>query len=92
MEQLVFQMDWDTGNIYVSNQHLGDTGPANTVTHTDRFQLSVSTARRKFRNFVRNFRSGGRFLYREILLQNYRKRIYCLEVSLSDLNSYDEDL
>ncbi len=85
-------MDWDTGNIYVSNQHLGDTGPANTVTHTDRFQLSVSTARRKFRNFVRNFRSGGRFLYREILLQNYRKRIYCLEVSLSDLNSYDEDL
>ena len=85
-------MDWDDGNIYVSNQQLGVTRSEATRVGTEVSSLSVSAARRKFRDFIRNFRSGNRFLYRETLLQNYRKSIYYLEVSLSDLNSYDENL
>jgi DNA replication licensing factor MCM5 len=85
-------MDWDTGNIYASNQYLSDVSKDNNVPGNDRLQLTVSMGRRKFRDFVRNFRSGNRFIYRETLLQNYRKSIYCLEVSLNDLNSYDVDL
>ncbi len=84
-------MDWDTGTLYASKQNLGSTHNVST-SFQRREELPVAVAGRKFCDFIRNFRSHKKFIYRESLLQNFMKGQHCLEVSLRDLNSYDEDL
>lgn len=49
--------------------------------------LTRDQARRLFRDFIRNFRRDGIFIYRDALRQNYENRAYCLEVELGDLRT-----
>ena len=51
--------------------------------------LSPSEAQSRFRDFIRTFRVKHTFVYREKLLQNFRKKRHCIEVNLRDLNTYD---
>ena len=48
--------------------------------------------RRRRREFIRNFRVGTMYPYRDQLLQRWRKKEHFLEVQLAHLNEYDADL
>jgi DNA replication licensing factor MCM5 len=81
-------MDWDVGGVYTSNQQLApQTEHLSTAS-----VLPASETQRIFKDFIRTFRDKHRFIYREKLLQNYRRRKYFLEVKVKDLNSYDPRL
>ena len=49
-------------------------------------------AQARFREFIRNFRNGPLFPYREQLRQRYHKKENELTVNLGDLNKYDPHL
>lgn len=56
----------------------------------DEERLSPAEAKRRFLDFIRNFRTGAQvFPYREMLLERYRRREGTLTVDLSDLNQFD---
>ena len=79
-------MDWDQGAVTYSDQQLvagdGDGGG----------QVSKLSIRQRFREFIRNFRQGNNFVYRNQLLQRWRKRDFYLNVDLQDVLSYDPEL
>ena len=52
----------------------------------------VLMAKNKLREFIRNFRNGNIFPYREQLLQRWRKRETFLEIDLAHLQEYDSGL
>ena len=81
-------MDWDAGRVFHSDHNLV---PQGEVTVADG-EISLSDARGRFREFVRNFRVRNVFVYREQLKQRYHKGEYWLEVNLSDLGAYDSQL
>ncbi len=55
------------GDIFYTNQQRGAEGDESD-------DITPSVARSRFREFIRNFRaSGENFIYREQLLQRYRK-------------------
>eukprot|EP00029_Vermamoeba_vermiformis_P013107 TRINITY_DN802_c0_g1_i1.p1 TRINITY_DN802_c0_g1~~TRINITY_DN802_c0_g1_i1.p1 ORF type:complete len:687 (+),score=245.87 TRINITY_DN802_c0_g1_i1:36-2096(+) len=49
-------------------------------------------ATQKFQDFIRNFRKDGVYLYRDQLRRHYNLKMYWIEVNLTDLSSYDEEL
>lgn len=53
---------------------------------------SRSDSMRRLREFLRNYRRGAVYPYREQLLQRWRKKEAWLEVELGDLNQYDSSL
>ena len=77
---------WDAGAITYSNQELvaGDA--------PDSTQLTRQSVKHRFREFIRNFRQGNNFLYRNQLLQRWRKRDFHMTVDLQDVLSYDSEL
>jgi DNA replication licensing factor MCM5 len=83
-------MNWDVGAVYTSNQELGPS-VTNQVFSVGN-PVSASEAQKRFRGFIRTFRVKNQFVYREKLLQNFRRKLYFLEISLRDLSSYDPEL
>ena len=79
--------EYDRSAVYFSNQNLGGEASSDSAA-----TLSRSSALQKFREFIRNFREGNVFLYRERLLRGFRKREHFLEVNLRHLNAYDKVL
>ena len=51
-----------------------------------------ASARHRFREFLRNYRNGAIFPYREALLRRYTRRQYSIEIEVAHLNEYDEAL
>ena len=86
-------MDWDgAGQVFSSDQqlHPGGPGGAGGAGGADgKLQTTMKKAKEMFREFVRTFRVGNTFPYREQLIQRYRKREFMLEVQLSDLANYE---
>ncbi|KAJ1809918.1 minichromosome maintenance protein 5 [Coemansia sp. RSA 2599] len=72
---------WDAGQIYTRNVHGGEE------LKEDRQQLQQSLF-----DFIQNFRDDNVFIYREQLRQNIAVGENWLDVSLQDVNSYDEAL
>ena len=54
--------------------------------------LTPSVAEEEFREFIRTFRENNCYIYRDQLLQHYRKERYSLKVDLNHLNGYDQVL
>jgi DNA replication licensing factor MCM5 len=79
-------MDWDGNQVSHANLDLAGNGPA------EEDDLSPSKAKNRFREFIRNFRSGNLYPYRDQLLHRFRKQENYLEVNLGDLNRYDSVL
>ena len=82
---------WDAGNVYFSNQQLAtdpdaDAGGADPDMAD---QLPVTELQKRFREFVRTFRSGNNYIYRDQLLRHFRKGIHNLEVDLAHINHFD---
>ena len=82
---------WDAGNVYSSNQQLATDPNAAADPGGDGMEalLAPSLARRQFREFVRTFRAGNKFIYREQLLSHFRKDVNTLEIDLAHLNAFD---
>ena len=52
----------------------------------------VIQAQKKLREFIRNYREGNIYPYREQLQQRWRKRETFLEVNFAHLQEYNHDL
>jgi hypothetical protein len=75
-------MDWDENRIYQANvgQDQDDT---------EFSELTNVRAKNRFREFIRNFRDGQLFPYRDQLNRTYIKHENYLEVDLGHLQAYD---
>ena len=81
---------WDSGNIYTSNQQLATDPEAGNDTSADMAdQLPETEMQIRFREFVRTFRWGNNYIYRDQLLRHYRKGVYNLEIDLAHINHFD---
>nr|QIC49965.1 DNA replication licensing factor MCM5 [Actinia equina] len=77
---------FDQGEIFVSD-------PFGSEDQQDERDVNRITARKKFKEFLREFHEGTfAYKYRDQLKQHYNLGKYCLEVDLEDLSSYDETL
>ena len=92
-------MDFDGERVTFSNQGLAaggaDASPAEEGVSGgfgDGVLPSRAEAQRQLREFIRNFRMGSVFPYREQLLRRWRKREAMLAVALRDLQQYDAAL
>lgn len=54
--------------------------------------LLNNQARLRFREFVKSFRQGNVYFYRDALTRQFGKNEYCLEIDLAHVNEYDEML
>ncbi|EWM24527.1 dna replication licensing factor mcm5 [Nannochloropsis gaditana] len=82
-------MDFDSDRVTVVNTNPQYTGAAQVV---DESLFEKERARNSFREFVRNFRLGSDFLYRNQLLQRYRRGQYWLEINIGHLHDYEARL
>ena len=73
---------FDEGRLFTSDQSLAPRSG----------ELEPSDARVRFLTFVRNFREGNVFTYRDQLRANYVLRKYSLTVAMEDLKAFDEAL
>ena len=56
-------------------------------------KVNFMNIKKKLREFLRQFQTGQfNYIYRDSLRNNYNSGRYWLEVDLTDLNSYDEEL
>jgi len=96
-------MDYDDDRIYYTHQNLaskrqdrygGDaetTAQATDAADEDE-KLDIDVARRHFREFLRNYRSNVRYLYRERLLRMHQRQGNHIDVDLSHVAEYDTHL
>eukprot|EP00002_Diphylleia_rotans_P002321 TRINITY_DN11478_c0_g1_i1.p1 TRINITY_DN11478_c0_g1~~TRINITY_DN11478_c0_g1_i1.p1 ORF type:complete len:726 (-),score=163.07 TRINITY_DN11478_c0_g1_i1:394-2571(-) len=77
---------WDQGAVYTSSQGLV-VPEAKGSAKTD-----LSLQQRKFREFIRTFRDGNTFIYREMIRQRYNLGEYRLDVDMDDIKAYDGEL
>ncbi|CAM9657948.1 unnamed protein product [Ectocarpus sp. 12 AP-2014] len=82
-------MDYDADRITFTNQNLAGPGQDDGL---DDGNMSAIEAKRQFREFIRSYRNGNLFPYRDQLLQRYRKRETYLEVNLGHVNEFRPDL
>lgn len=82
---------WDAGDVYTSNQQLATDQNA-AAQGSDELGISLSEAKRRFRSFIRTFRTGNNYVYREQLLQHHAKQKHYLEVRISHINHFDATL
>eukprot|EP00611_Tribonema_gayanum_P019318 TRINITY_DN3326_c0_g1_i2.p2 TRINITY_DN3326_c0_g1~~TRINITY_DN3326_c0_g1_i2.p2 ORF type:complete len:618 (-),score=206.92 TRINITY_DN3326_c0_g1_i2:1622-3475(-) len=87
-------MDPDADRVTYTRQNLGvnqpaggDGGGAGEFAGANRIR-----ARRQFREFIRGFRQGHLYPYRDQLLARYRKREHWLEVDMGDIGEYSAAL
>ncbi|CAM9349081.1 unnamed protein product [Ascophyllum nodosum] len=82
-------MDYDADRITYTNQNLVGPGRNDGL---DDGGMSGVEAKRQFREFIRSYRIGNLFPYRDQLLQRYRKRETYLEVDLGHINEFRPQL
>lgn len=80
-------MDWDVGRVSSMGME-----SASAVAARDAQDTSPIAIQRRLHDFLRNFRVGPIFFYREQLIANYRRSNYYFTVSLSHLATYDQFL
>lgn len=80
-------MDWDVGRVSSMGME-----SASAVAARDAQDTSPMAIQRRLHDFLRNFRVGPIFFYREQLIANYRRNNYFFTVSLSHLATYDQFL
>lgn len=80
-------MDWDVGRV----SSMGMESAA-AVAARDAQEVSPAAVQRRLLEFLRSFRVGPLFFYREQLLANYRRSNFYFTVSLSHLATYDQFL
>lgn len=73
---------WDQGQVYISD-------PLNQGDEPPTFQALAGDS---FKKFVREFRDGNTFTYRDQLRRHYHLEKYLLEVQLEDLTAFNERL
>ncbi|KAK3710538.1 hypothetical protein QZH41_009373, partial [Actinostola sp. cb2023] len=77
---------FDQGEIFVSD-------PFGSEDQQDDREISRLSARKKFKEFLREYHEGTfAYKYRDRLKQHYNLGRYYLEVELEDLSSFDEEL
>ena len=77
-------MEFDAGSVFYSDQQRGDEDQEKVET--------PSSARIKYRLFIRTYMRSNVLVYREALRQAISLNLSELEVDLDDLNSWDEEL
>lgn len=75
-------MDWDQGTITSLNIRREESEDTN----------SKYKIKNDYREFIRNFRDGNVYCYRDQLVSNYRKRLYYLVIELCHINAYKPEL
>ena len=56
------------------------------------FEVTGSDARKRFKEFFRNYQINSVYIYRDLLILRYGRREWFVEVDLAHLNEYDEIL
>jgi DNA replication licensing factor MCM5 len=95
-------MDYDEDRIYYSYQNL-QSQPGRSSSEDQRRsteydaeltedKANASVIRRHFREFLRNYRTNQRYLYREKLLRMHQREGSFIDVDLSHLAEYDSHL
>ena len=77
-------MDFDTDRIYYSHQNLASesaTTSANEPGNDEERPIDSHALRRHYREFLRNYRQGNRYIYRDRLLRAHRRHHPSLENS-----------
>ena len=80
-------MQWDAGHVYSVPQGLRAAGGA-----AEGSRLTPSDVEEKTKQFIRDFRVGTVFIYRERLLNNAQQGRYHLEIDLEHLKNFSEEL
>eukprot|EP00968_Pinguiococcus_pyrenoidosus_P016300 scaffold1554_cov261-Pinguiococcus_pyrenoidosus.AAC.8 len=80
-------MDWEADRITSSDLNL-----RNADNFDGGVETSPSQARKRFREFFRNFRDGLVFVYREALLAQWRRQQGFMDVYLAHVREYDQEL
>ena len=75
---------WDEAPVYRANLGLQEEAEENVGS-----DISPNQAKSRLREFIRNYRERDIFVYRDQLLQKYRKRDNYLTVDMVHLNAYD---
>lgn len=81
-------MDWDVGRVTAMSVE----GEMQESTVKNNQNLSLHDVQIRFRDFLRNFRVGTIFHYREQMLGNYRRKLFFCTVHLTHLGVYDSTL
>uniref|UniRef100_K3W6E1 DNA replication licensing factor MCM5 n=1 Tax=Globisporangium ultimum (strain ATCC 200006 / CBS 805.95 / DAOM BR144) TaxID=431595 RepID=K3W6E1_GLOUD len=80
-------MDWDVGRVSSMGME-----SASAVAARDAQDTSPIAIQKRLHEFLRNFRVGPIFFYREQLIANYRRNNYFFTMNLSHLATYDQFL
>jgi DNA replication licensing factor MCM5 len=80
---------WDVGQVFSSNQLLATDPDAADMGADMEDQLPNTELHKRFREFVRTFRSGNNYIYRDQLLRHFRKGVHNLEIDLAHINHFD---
>lgn len=87
-------MDWDAQRVSVSEFRLPTSENDLNGEAEDRVEsgpeLDLTQVQARFRHFLRSFRSGEEFIYRDQLAANYAQEAYHLVLSMEDLESFDK--
>ena len=81
-------MEWDAGHVYAVPQGLRAPGAA----ARGGGGLTNSDVEEYTKRFIRDFRVGTVFIYRERLLNNAQQGRYHLEIDLEHLKNFSEEL
>ena len=87
-------MDWDGGQITSVNMSNVDSASitSNNTPSLNQAPRSRTEIQNRFREFLRHFRQGTVYLYREQLMSHYRRNLHYLTIDLGHLNAYDPRL
>eukprot|EP00547_Thalassionema_nitzschioides_P002023 CAMPEP_0194206386 /NCGR_PEP_ID=MMETSP0156-20130528/5434_1 /TAXON_ID=33649 /ORGANISM="Thalassionema nitzschioides, Strain L26-B" /LENGTH=753 /DNA_ID=CAMNT_0038932905 /DNA_START=11 /DNA_END=2269 /DNA_ORIENTATION=+ len=93
-------MDFDETRLYYSHQSLrkrNDDEDANAINNDNEEQeendgISPAVVRRHFREFLRNYRNGNQYYYRDKLTRLHRRQSEKLQIDLQHLGEYDPEL
>lgn len=78
-------MDWDVGRVSSMGME-----SAQSVAARDAQDTSPIAIQKRLHEFLRNFRVGPLFYYREQLLANYRRNTFVFTLNLTHLSTYDQ--
>jgi DNA replication licensing factor MCM5 len=88
---LLLHMDFDVGSVVYSTRG-GQAAGLDDVDIDAGDPLPILETKRKLREFIRSYRQGNIFPYREQLIARWRREETWLDVDMGDLNEYDSRL